>query len=157
MLDNCDVKERWNGVEALLQRWLDERKALIIELCALSETQRPTMPDEICEKRLTAFCETLIDYISAGHFEVYFQLLREAESYHDGSTELAGALLPKIEQSTEIAVDFNERYTQGFNAENREQIGEQLSTLAETLENRFEFEDQLIDVVHNRHREEAQA
>src|SRR5690606_22538204 len=36
MLDNCDIKARWSGVDELLERWLKERQSLIVQFCALS-------------------------------------------------------------------------------------------------------------------------
>jgi len=153
MLDKCSIKERFDGVNQLIDRWLQERQVLIVQFCALSgiNDQRPSA--KAAGDRLEHFCQLLVDYASSGHFEVYYELIREAEAFEDGSAELATSLLPKIIDSTEVAMDFHDKYTTKF--DNLDNLPGDLSHLGETLAARFDFEDALIDTLHESHREQV--
>lgn len=152
MLENCqNARERWGGVSELIDRWLKERQELLVHYCALSgETDRSDT--EALQPKFVRLCEVLMDYLSAGHFEVYEQLIQEAREFNDGGLELAGRVYPEIEKTTEIALDFNDRLDGGtLTGEDAEKLFGELSRLGEALENRFEMEDVLIDQLHNAH------
>lgn len=153
MLDNCDIKERWSGVNELIERWLAERQSLIVQFCAISGIHEFSPQGVANKSRLQKFCQLLLDYASAGHFEVFYQLLREAEAFEDGSVEAAQALLSKIGATTTAALDFNDRY--GDMAGGAGTLAKDLSRLGEVLAERFDFEDQLIAVTHVAHREQV--
>ena len=66
------------------------------------------------QKPLQHFCEILVDYVSAGHFEVYEQLTSEAKAFGDQrGLELAKQIYPRIEVITEVALAFNDRCDNG--------------------------------------------
>jgi regulator of sigma D len=95
-----------------------------------------------------------MDYCSAGHFEIYQQLLDEAKQYEDGGTELAKRAYPVLEEITQQFVDFNDKYDNTEHCiENISDLTKDLSDLGEMLSERFEVEDQLIEKLHNVHRE----
>jgi regulator of sigma D len=153
MLENCDIKTRWGAVNELIERWLDERQALIVQYCAISgiqKAQQATNPT-----RLQKFCQLLLDYVSAGHFEIYYELIREAEAFDDGTAELAKPLLPQITATTQIALDFNDTYAECEAVGEPGVLAKGLSELGETLATRFELEDQLIAALHACHREQV--
>lgn len=155
MLENCDIKERWSGVNKLVERWLAERQAVIVQFCALSGVHELSPQTSIINSvRLKHFCEMLVDYVSTGHFEVYYELLREAEAFKDGSAEAANALIPLINATTADALDFNDKYV------DKTQIpiaglAKDLSRLGEIFAERFDYEDQLIHTTHSNHREQV--
>ena len=152
MLDHsCSIEERWQGVNGIIERWLEERQTLIVQYCAVSGVNAFTPGSTQSLSRLQSFCQTLLDYVSAGHFEVYYQLLREAEAFDDGSAELAKSLFPYITTSTEAALEFNDRYSEA--GVDLEKLPDHMSKLGEVLESRFELEDRLIDVMHKAHGE----
>ena len=153
MLDECTIKERFDGVTQLLDRWLQERQDLIVQFCALSGINEYRPASDSAASRLEHFCQVLVDYASAGHFEVYYQLIREAEEFEDGSAETAQALLPSIINSTEIAMDFHDKYADAKGPFTH--LPRDLSKLGETLAERFENEDRLIDTLHEAHREQV--
>ena len=76
MLENCDIKERWSGVDKLVERWLEERQSLIVQFCALSGVHELS-GNNASRGRLQKFCQLLLDYVSAGHFEVFYELVRD--------------------------------------------------------------------------------
>jgi regulator of sigma D len=150
MLDQCTIKERWVGVNDIIDRWLQQRQNLIVQFCALSGVHELKSEAERSNLRLQNFCQLLVDYVSSGHFEVYYQLIREAEEFKDGSAELAKSLIPQITDSTELALAFNDKYI-GID-KSPSCLPRSLSTLGENLEARFELEDRLIDALHEAHR-----
>ncbi|MFA7554945.1 MAG: sigma D regulator [Spongiibacteraceae bacterium] len=153
MLDNCTIEERWSGVNELIDRWLQARQTIIVQFCSLSGVHELRANADPSNIHLQKFCELLMDYISAGHFEVYYQLIREAEAFQDGSANIAKALMPRITATTEAAMDFNDRYLDARG--NMENLPKCLSKLGETMAARFELEDQLIDTLHDSHREQV--
>ena len=156
MLNDCrTAKERWGGVSQLIDRWLKERQDLIVQYCSLSGMAAITDAESV-RKRLGYLCEILVDYVSAGHFEVYEQLIQEAREFDDGGLELASRIYPRINASTEHALAFNDRFDQGDMSEaGRKALYEKLSELGEVLEERFSLEDLLIESLHNAHEDQV--
>lgn len=151
MLDNCkNASERWGGVNDLIDKWLNERKELIVALCDLSVN--PGSTQEQKAEKFQRFCQILVDYVSVGHFEVYEQLVLEAAEYNDGGTELANKVIPQIDKYTEIALSFNDRFDDIHKVDDGiESLMKELDNLGKTLEDRFALEDQLIAKLHQAH------
>src|SRR5690606_39419077 len=79
MLESCrNAQERWGGVHLLIDRWLQERHALITAFHELHTGVEP-----VTRPALQKFCQLLLDYVSAGHFEIYEQLIHEGEAFGD--------------------------------------------------------------------------
>lgn len=156
MLDNCrNARERWGGVSELIDRWLKERQELLVHYCELSGTTDYSQTEALREKFIR-LCEVLVDYVSAGHFEIYEQLVQEAREFNDGGLELAARLYPKISETTETALNFNDLLNgQSLTESEVRELFQQLSELGETLESRFEMEDYLIEHLHNAHAEKV--
>ena len=69
-----------------------------------------------------------------------------------GGLEFAKIMYPRIQKTTETALSFNDRFDTLEHCENQmHDLKPQLSYLGEQLEERFECEDQLIEVLHNAH------
>jgi regulator of sigma D len=153
MLENCKTaRERWGGTHEMIDRWLDDRQKALIIFFSLQDSDGK---EKLIEK-LQLFCQQLVDYVSEGHFEVYEQLFREAKEFGDGGLELAKELYPKIEVLTQYILDFNDKYISADHVEmNIESLHEDLSDLGEKMTERFEMEDQLIERLHNVHRQAA--
>ncbi|NVK37509.1 MAG: sigma D regulator [Gammaproteobacteria bacterium] len=155
MLESCkDAKERWGGVHSIIDRWLNERQELLVLYCAIKGL-KPYSPRETpLSVKVEAFCQVLMDYCSAGHFEVYEQLIREAKEFNDGGLELAKHHYPRLEEITVKCVEFNDNYDCAEQCiEKLTDLPKDLSELGELLEERFELEDELIEALHNVHKE----
>ncbi|MDX1598003.1 MAG: sigma D regulator [Marinobacter sp.] len=152
MLENCrNARERWGGVSELIDRWLKERQELLVHYCELSGESDFSQTEALREK-FVRLCEVLVDYVSAGHFEIYEQLIQEAREFNDGGLELAAKLYPRIAQTTETALNFNDRLDgKSLSESDVRDLFDQLSELGEILESRFEMEDYLIEHLHNVH------
>ena len=155
MLENCrNARERWGGVSELIDRWLKERQELLVHYCDLSGESDFSQADALKEK-FVRLCEVLVDYVSTGHFEIYEQLLNEAEAFGDErGLELARQIYPRIEAITQVAVAFNDRCEKG-DCLNSPGLPDELKHLGRLLHERFELEDCLIEVLHTAHKQAA--
>lgn len=145
-----DPLEQFNTVEELLTRWLKERRGLLgryTEIVVAVDSEPDTAA---LQARQRALCELLVDYVSAGHFEVFNQLIGEAETFADGSGALAEKLMPAIGDTTEVILAYEEKY--GTGESYPDTLRRDLSALGEVLESRFVLEDRLIAGLHHRHR-----
>jgi len=148
-----DAKERWGGVHTMVDSWLNSRQGLIVQFYNLSAA-KPLCPEQTPLAELVqAFCETMMDYCSAGHFDIYERLMVEAREYDDGGVEFAETIVPRLDELTGICVDFNDNYDRYCDMEQLGKLPASLSRLGEVLEERFALEDQLIERLHTAHRE----
>ncbi|MCH8552562.1 MAG: sigma D regulator [Natronospirillum sp.] len=155
MLEQCqNARERWGGVHEIIDRWLAERRELIVRMFAINGGRDLLADEAPVEERIQRFCEVLVDYVSAGHFEVYQQLLQEAREFRDTDLDAARVIFGRLEDNTEHVLTFNDTYRDSL--ETRQNLGEldrDLSRLGERLEERFELEDKLIQDLHEVHRD----
>jgi len=152
MLDNCkDAKERWGGVSEIIDRWLEERQLLLVQYCALSGLDQAKTSDEVRGEKLRVFCQILVDYVSAGHFEIYDKLMKEGREFDDADAlQEAGKLYTKVDKTTEQLLDFNDKYLE---TDDLSSLTEDLSLMGEGLEVRFSAEDRMISVLHTAHKD----
>lgn len=150
MSDNCDIKQRWSDVDRLLTRWLAARQDLIVQYCGLSGVQKLSPSSNNCA-RLRKLCGLLVDYVSAGHFEVYHELLREGEAFDDGGAARATAILANLQDSTAAALHFDEQYGEATSIVDAGLLAKDLSRLGESMAARFELEDRLVAILHHAH------
>ncbi len=152
MLDNCQsAKERWGGVHSIIDRWLQERQEMLVEYCALSDVGPfdDTNPEH--GERVKRLCQIMMDYVSAGHFEIYDQLIKEGREFEDDEgLTTANELYKIIDPTTEILLDFNDKYEA---IDDLSSLSEDLSTVGQALATRFESEDKMIAVLHDAHKD----
>lgn len=124
----------------VIQKWLKERQALLIELQALCSLRpyQHTQQTVVMATYLQQFCQTLVDYLSRGHFEVF--------------TKLNLHIIPRqqwevILHTTHVGLNFSDKYSEGANCDN---LDNELSYVAEQLAARFESEDRLIQMFYLR-------
>lgn len=151
MLDQCTIEERWSGVDTMISRWLKDRQTVIVQYCALSGVHNLSPKSDSLQKRLEAFCQVLVDYVSAGHFEIYYELMKQAESFNDGTIDIIKKIVPQIHVTTDVSLDFNDICGSGIDKQTQKKLPKLLSSLGETLASRFELEDKLIADIHNAH------
>jgi len=148
MLDDCkNSQETWQAVETMMQAWLRERREVLVKYTAIAATLDRDAPVERVNEGIERLCQTLVDYVSAGHFEVFLALQKEAEVFADGSGEVAGELIPNIGDTTEVILGFEEKYP----TDSLDDLDADLSLLGEMLETRFALEDRLIAILHSSH------
>lgn len=152
MLENCkSAKERWGGVNTLIDRWLQERQELLVDYCSLSTISEFDEKNSEHGKKIQHFCQTLVDYVSAGHFEVYDQLIKEGREFDDKEAlKKAATLYKSIDKTTEYLLDFNDKYQE---TDDLSTLVADLSHVGQQLESRFESEDHMIAVCHMAHKD----
>jgi regulator of sigma D len=144
-----DHVKQWHRIEALVKEWLEERRHLIYLLCAIQGIRGLTFEGMPVHFRVQQFCQVLMDYISAGHFEIYRELIREGRSFHRENPALIAKILEQLEDSTDEALAFNEDFDTPEHCEQMlDTLPMRLSQLLEKLEERFALEDQLIVSIH---------
>ncbi|RUM49272.1 MAG: sigma D regulator [Marinomonas sp.] len=155
MLERCKTaQERWGGVHEIIDRWLQHRKALVETFVSLRDVGEYTPTDT---PKVLVFCEMLVDYVSTGHFEVYEQLALEAKEFHDDSAlQCLHKLMPEITANTSIVLEFNDKY------DTKEHCNKQLvdlpfalQALGVLMDERFAYENQLIEELHEAHSEHS--
>lgn len=142
---------QWQRVELLVEQWLGERQQLLrlLDQLRLGCRAQPTPP--LLDRQVQAFCQLLIDYISAGYFEVYRELAEQARHVRGGNPAAIARLLRQLDDSTDAALRFNDEFEgapAGLPAIS--QLATGLGTLTDKLEERFALEDQLIVSIHQR-------
>ena len=153
MLEDCkNALERWGGVHLLIDRWLDQRRHLLISFIELKEAC-DTELEAVRKAPIDTFSEQLMDYISAGHFEIYPQLSEEAQAFGDESAlVIAAKLLERLEMSTEMVLEFDTDFGNELSCEqNIARLPAWIDRLARGLTERFALEDQLIARLHAAH------
>lgn len=154
MLDNCkSAKELWGGVSEIIDRWLQDRQDMLVQYCDLSNLNSADATEAHTGAKLSNLCQILVDYVSAGHFEIYDQLMKEGREFEDNEAlQEAGNLFATIDKTTEKVLDFNDKYLE---TDDLSSLSADLSTLGEMLEVRFTAEDRMIEVLHTSHKDWA--
>ncbi|HDZ49534.1 hypothetical protein LCGC14_0029840 [marine sediment metagenome] len=153
MLEDCkNALERWGGVHVLIDRWLDQRRNLLVSFIELKEACDSEL-EAVRKAPIDNFSEKLMDYISAGHFEIYPQLSEEAKAFGDESAlVIAAKLLERLEMSTEMVLEFDTDFGNELSCEqNIARLPAWIDRLARGLTERFALEDQLIARLHAAH------
>lgn len=145
-----DPGKQFRAVEQILTEWLKERRTLLSRYTGMIAAADGGAGEADLAQRQKELCMLLVDYTSAGHFEVFHQLVAEAEAFDDGGCELAAQLMPEIGDTTEVILAYDEKY--GDNGGIGGRLKRDLSALGEILESRFVLEDRLIAGLHNAHR-----
>lgn len=140
LLQQSTHRQQWSKVDNIIDHWLLERHDLLIlytELCQIINHKN----EQAKIDALNHFCQILIDYVSAGHFEI-FEKIAEAESQSfDTTIELDKNLVVNILRTTNDALDFNDKYSQPCKLT---ELKDDLSKLGERIAQRLEWEDKLI-------------
>jgi len=155
MLERCKTaQERWGGVHDIIDRWLKQRQHLIETWVELRDLEEYTQMDT---PKIQHLCELLVDYVSVGHFNVYEQLALEAQEFKDDSAlKMLNELMPEIDESTAVALEFNDKYdTQKHVSAQLEALPCSMKTLAVVMAERFQLEDRLIEELHEAHSEKS--
>ena len=72
------------------------------------KTKRIALPET---GDITLFCQVMMDYISAGHFEVYEQIVKACKvNGQRFPSPCHQRLYPRIDETTDTALTFNDKY-----------------------------------------------
>lgn len=147
-----EAQKRWGGAHSAIDKWLQERQQLLVQYCQLAglppfEGKQSALPQF---PQIRRFCESLVDYVSAGHFTVYDKLMDESDD--PGARQTAEqTLYPRITETTDAALNFHDAYADSEQEHSLNGFDTRLARLGEQLEIRFELEDELIHALHHQH------
>ncbi|MHB8256513.1 MAG: sigma D regulator [Acidiferrobacterales bacterium] len=127
----------------LTQKLVAERTEMLVLFCRLAGIESYAPEIRPVKKLLEEFCQILVDYISAGHFALYERIIDGTERRRDVAS-LAEQLYPAIAETTDAALDFNDRYDRDNHRPMLENLPQELSQLGEQIAVRIELEDRLI-------------
>ena len=144
MLELEKASERRGNTSELINHMLIERQELLTLLLRASNVKTDDASQSDWDV-IDEFCQVLVDYIAAGHFGLYDRIVKKQER-RKGVADLALQVYPSIDQATQIALEFNEKYDPE-NRNNMSNLTQDLSLLGEELTNRIELEDQLIELL----------
>ncbi len=111
MLNQLDnLTERVRGSNKLVDRWLHVRKHLLVayyNLVGIKPGKESYM--RLNEKALDDFCQSTVDYLSAGHFSIYERILHKLEG--NGQLARAAKIWPQLEANTQQIMDYYDSST----------------------------------------------
>ena len=143
------VQKQWGGSSDVIDQWLISRQQLLIDYCKIanlppfqSHTRQLPTTDQ-----LQSFSQALVDYLSTGHFKIYDMVMEKWQSTGYQPTQDIDQLYISISQTTDPLLNFSESYSGVRDEESLLKIDQELSTLGQLLERRFELEDQLIELI----------
>jgi len=142
------AQERRRGSQDLVEKLVTERTEMLATFCRLAGIE-PYTPNKPVQKLLQEFCQILVDYVAAGHFALYERIVAGTERRR-GLADLAAEVYPRIANTTDTALDFNDKYDCEDHCTALESLGADLSRLGEELAVRIELEDRLLAVMHRR-------
>ncbi len=135
-------RDRRSGTRSLIDNMLSERQRMLVlfERLAGVAPYADEMPND---QLLREFSQILVDYIASGHFGLY-ERISEGKERRRGVVQLAEELYPRIANTTQVAVEFNDVYEKMNGESIGGELNSLLSKLGEELAVRIELEDQLI-------------
>lgn len=136
------IQERRTGSQELIQHMLKERNQLLTLLLQVSSDSSHHETEQLVTD-LEEFVQVLVDYIAAGHFGLYGRIA-EGKERRKAISDLAIKIYPRIEQTTQIALAFDEKYNPDNQDRVLDEFPQDVSKLGEELTSRIELEDQLI-------------
>lgn len=139
--------ERRTTSQGAIAKLVAERTEMLTLFCRVAglepyeKGRHKTPPREVFQE----FLQVLVDYLAAGHFSLYERIANGNERRRAVS-DLAAQLYPRIAETTQAALDFNDMYD-GKSFEITPLFHEHLSRLGELLASRIEVEDKIISQV----------
>jgi regulator of sigma D len=122
---------------------LQERQQVLVSMCALAELEAGELPPDTVIHKLRNFNQQLVDYTALGHFEIYERIIDGKE--RRGNIKLvADRVYPLISKTTQLFVDYNDKYEGTDEAESLTDLYQDLSSIGEAMAERIESEDMLL-------------
>lgn len=141
-----ETKDRRGRIEQTIDSLLSERQQVLVvygQLIGLDKETAPSHESKYDTQLLRAFCQVLVDYIALGHFEVYQRIIGGDER-RQVVLDTAREVYPAIAESTDLLVDFNDKYDDYEADSDQQGLLQDLSALGEVLAIRTELEDRIL-------------
>ena len=138
------AQKQWGGTNTAVDNWLAERQQLLVEYCQIAglhaqkNQAQKAMPSV---EQIESFCEVLMDYVSAGHFEIFDMLI----AGDDDGENLRESLYSNLLATTDNCLRFNDQFSNLLDDEMPATTSLAIERLGEILAERFELEDKMIN------------
>lgn len=132
-----------------IKKLIEERNSVLSQYYNLAKyTEDPDNDLSSTIELLEEFCQDLVDYMATGHFEIY-RRIEDGNERRDEISTLAEKILPRINNTTQIAIAFNDLYddTTNIKSDAIDQLPNYLAKLGEELATRIDLEDQFINTL----------
>lgn len=126
----------------MIQRLVGARTEML-SLYALLARQKPFNDVSDVQMLLQEFCQSLVDYTANAHFQLY-RYFAENNERRKEIYDVAVSIYPNVLDSTNVILDFNDKYDCGDHCSHLNNLEDDLSKLGEILADRIELEDKLI-------------
>ncbi len=139
------LQDRRRASREAIERLVAKRTEMLSiysELAAL----RPFDEPELLVEALVNFCDVLVDYTAEAHFRLY-RFIENASERRRAVREVAKAVYPRISESTDCILEFNDLYGEPGNDLDASRLERHLSRLGEVLAERIELEDRIIQAL----------
>ena len=103
-----EQSERRNGTRTLIDKMLGERQRMLVLFERVAGVE-PYADEMLDDELLQEFSQILVDYIASGHFGLY-ERIAEGTERRRGIVNLAEKLYPRIANTTQAAMEFNDVY-----------------------------------------------
>ncbi len=139
--------ERRERAKKEVLRLIEDRNTVLAQYYNLVK-QIEDLDSASSAEMLHEFCQQLVDYLAAGHFELY-RRIEEGNERRGDIKKISAEIMPKITTTTQVAIAFNDLID---NAEEIDstilgQLPDHLTRLGEHLATRIDLEDQLINTL----------
>lgn len=142
-------QDRRRDLGETLDTLKEHRQKTLLSYCSLVGVSSPgqTSADgmnDIAPVALQELLNLMVDYMAMGHFTVYQRII-DGKERRGAVQEAAEIAYPGIGETTDVMVDFNDKYENydGADADQKE-LKEDLSKLGEMLAIRVELEDEIV-------------
>lgn len=142
------IVERRSQSHRAIQKLVDHRTQML-SLYGELAAHRPYTGAENSEyitNLVQRFCQALIDYTADAHFRLY-RFVDNNKERRASVSSIADKVYPEIEESTQMILDFNDKYDTDDREKDLAKLEQDLSLLGEKLADRIEQEDMLVDVL----------
>lgn len=136
------IKADWEESDTRINHWLTERQALIVAFNAVC-TLKPYKLAAIVNEPLATLNCLLIDYVSAGQFEI-LETIFEAATHSPKKVPFSNQIMVAWLTTTNQVLDFGEKYS--ANNYSLMALEEDMNRLGRQLADRLEIEDRLIEL-----------
>ena len=122
---------------------LKERQQVLVSMCELAELEpREVAPAKVIQN-LQNFNQQLVDYTALGHFEIYERII-DGKERRGNIKKVADRVYPQISKSTQMFVEFDDKYDGADEQESLTDLYRDLSSIGEAMAERIESEDMLL-------------
>ncbi len=132
-----------------IKQLIEERNSVLSQYYNLAKHTEEQSDDlNNVTELLEEFCQELVDYMATGHFEIY-RRIEDGNERRDEIMDLAKKILPRINDTTQVAIAFNDVYDDisNINDDVLNQLPKYLTKLGEELATRIDLEDQFINTL----------